>query len=572
MELERIQAELRVRPPAEAADLGLLLLRRLARPALLAWLAFVLPLQLLVIGVCSIGADAWVFLALWWLKPVYDRAFGVVLGQGLFGEAPAGGALLRALWAHGRRGLVGDLLWRRFSIARTTVAPVSLLEHLSGSTASQRRRVLVHGQGGYLTMVLTGCSMVEWACYGGLVVGANWMMPDDSGWSPADLLEEGGQTASTYWTLVTYLLSLGVAEAVFVAMGFGLYINRRTMIEGWDVELTFRRMAARLNAGGASLALLLACVSWVSLLGPTGVHAQPVPSAIESLVSYEPGPQDGRDAGGQDVALDARVRPLNQQAVGGGVAGEAIEGPVEEDFEFSEGAAVDAYRLEVPTVGNGQLARDAMQTVLARPELERKHVQESWELRDQDGGPDEGDDRPHSTPLWLARLASAFAQGAEAVLWSVALLALLGLGYVVMGAMTQGRSRGRGPKGAVPERAEAPIATLGPGATRESNVNEIAALVRSLLADGHCDGALSALYRGGISLLAQSDGLLVSLDSTEGQCIRQLEVAPIPEERRELCIELARARQRTVYAQLAADAANVEVLCERLEQCFRGAR
>ena len=35
------------------------------------------------------------------------------------------------------------------------------------------------------------------------------------------------------------------ARAVDVAGGFGLYLNRRTELEAWDIEITFRRMARR---------------------------------------------------------------------------------------------------------------------------------------------------------------------------------------------------------------------------------------------------------------------------------------------------------------------------------------
>ena len=39
-----------------------------------------------------------------------------------------------------------------------------------------------------------------------------------------------------------YVLLLIVWEPVYVACGFTLYLNRRTALEAWDIELTFRRL------------------------------------------------------------------------------------------------------------------------------------------------------------------------------------------------------------------------------------------------------------------------------------------------------------------------------------------
>ena len=42
-------------------------------------------------------------------------------------------------------------------------------------------------------------------------------------------------------------LSVSLLEPIYVAAGFGLYLHRRTQLEAWDVELVFRRLAARVR-------------------------------------------------------------------------------------------------------------------------------------------------------------------------------------------------------------------------------------------------------------------------------------------------------------------------------------
>ena len=59
-----------------------------------------------------------------------------------------------------------------------------------------------------------------------------------------------------------YALVLVVWEPIYVACGFSLYLNRRTVLEAWDIELVFRRMRQRLIS--ASSVLLIAVMLLMS--------------------------------------------------------------------------------------------------------------------------------------------------------------------------------------------------------------------------------------------------------------------------------------------------------------------
>ncbi|MGH8666537.1 MAG: DUF4129 domain-containing protein, partial [Burkholderiales bacterium] len=62
-------------------------------------------------------------------------------------------------------------------------------------------------------------------------------------------------------------------EPLYVACGFALYLNRRTALEAWDLELRFRRLQVepRTAHAAALLAAVLACMS--ALLAPEPVQA-----------------------------------------------------------------------------------------------------------------------------------------------------------------------------------------------------------------------------------------------------------------------------------------------------------
>ena len=94
--------------------------------------------------------------------------------------------------------------------------------------------------------------------------------------------------------LVAWFLSMTLTENLYVAGGFGLYLNSRTELEGWDVELAFRRIAARvrrIQASGLSVLLAL-IVGGVFLAGTGGARAadpdlDPPDEVIDQVLSHD---------------------------------------------------------------------------------------------------------------------------------------------------------------------------------------------------------------------------------------------------------------------------------------------
>ena len=57
-----------------------------------------------------------------------------------------------------------------------------------------------------------------------------------------------------FWILfnILHAMAVGFIGPLYVAGGFTLYLNRRTILEGWDIEIAFRRMAPRIAAATRS--------------------------------------------------------------------------------------------------------------------------------------------------------------------------------------------------------------------------------------------------------------------------------------------------------------------------------
>jgi hypothetical protein len=252
-----IAVELRPRSPWEAIDLGLAMLQRWWREIYGAHLA-VLAL------VCSVafGIARWVdhpgvaLVIVWWLKPVYDRAVLHVLSRAVFGELQG----VRATLGHAgdwlRSGLFMALTFGRIDMARSFDLPVRQLEGQRGSPARARRSVLSRRTRSYAVWLTVVCLHFEAVLYWSLHLFATLLLPASSVETQDFLDALVSSAAWSYADVITYAAAILILEPFYVAAGFALYLNRRTLLEGWDLEVALRRIAAR----AAPALLLLAIV------------------------------------------------------------------------------------------------------------------------------------------------------------------------------------------------------------------------------------------------------------------------------------------------------------------------
>jgi len=273
MRPEDLEVALRPRSGWEAVELGTALVRRHAGAVWRPWLALSVPVFVLVNALFWWLDQLWLAgLALWWWLPVFDRIPLYVLSRAVFGHTPGVMQTLRALpdWRRGR--LVAHLLWRRLNPWRALGLPVDLLEDGTPAAKRARRRQIIHGQRGHGLLLAGLCGQFVLALVLAAVSGALLFVP-------VELMSESAQaiwatlvTAPPRWAQVVlnavWWLGLSVIEPFHIGAGFGLYLNRRVHLEGWDIELTLRRLRARLSRGAGAV-LLAACV-----LLPGAVAAQ----------------------------------------------------------------------------------------------------------------------------------------------------------------------------------------------------------------------------------------------------------------------------------------------------------
>jgi hypothetical protein len=277
VELDRVTVALRPRNAWEALDLGFQMAREWWRPIWGVWLSLYLPAAAILLFAFANKFHA--LLLLWWLKPVFDRAVLHAASRAVFGERIGVASTLRAwrewLWS----GLAGGLTLGRLDLARSFSMPVSTLERQRGRAARKRRSALAARTRGTAVWLTVVCYHLEIVAMFALVALVAMLEPTAADMVPEAAYDDellGALRQFLEWSLqdvVYYVIAVCLVEPFYVTAGFALYLNRRTILEGWDIELQLRRMEQRLR--GAAAAAMLALAIGLGFAGaPSPAQAQ----------------------------------------------------------------------------------------------------------------------------------------------------------------------------------------------------------------------------------------------------------------------------------------------------------
>jgi hypothetical protein len=217
------------------------------------------------------------YLGLWWLKPLFDRLVLHVVSKRFFdGE----GEIRRGIMEM-RRGLLGDLLWRRFSPGRAARMPVRVLERLGAKQFTLRKKNLDGGGLGFCPFISILGLALEAALLLGEILFAlmtlSLFFP-----TAVEYLQENEQITEVF-IFAAFCFNYILVESLYVCMGFGLYINSRVEVEGWDIELLFKKFAAR-SFKFESKVILLVCFFAVLPFSAYAEFPDIIPAAPEEAV------------------------------------------------------------------------------------------------------------------------------------------------------------------------------------------------------------------------------------------------------------------------------------------------
>lgn len=576
MKLETLTVELRPRSSWEAMELGAALVRRHAGAIWTPWLLVTgVAFVLLNLAAWAVGQIWLAWLLMWWLRPVFDRIPQYVLSRAVFGSVPGTAETLRAQLRWGWRPMLGHLTWRRFSPLRAAMLPIDLLEGADPARLAERRRVIGGGASGPAVLLTLICQHFLLALAVSVVLLVmlfvpNELLPEAARATWAMLTED-----TPVWALIALnavdWLAIAFIEPFYVGAGFGLYLNRRTQLEAWDLEIAFRRMRKRLEAVGASMLLALAlCLPMAMPAHARDDNTSPFPgkSATDRRSPEKRGPDS---SAGQDAASDKRVpekngpaniAPGKTVAEKPGTAQAADKSPALADEESGAGD-VDTRSLR-EIFGDDTADHKAFETSVADaykdPLLRPKLEQTTWQRRDRDK-----QDKPfEAEPPRLAWLAALVGFLAEYGLW------LLVAALVVALLLTARRWWPWLLGGlAVPEPEPEPV-EMTHLAHAEPLPPDIATVARRLWAQGQPRRALALLYRASVEAMTARVGAHPPPGATEADCLRLSRRMPEAEDR-DAFQRMVRIWQYAAYGQRLPVADDFENLVRTLAERFRWA-
>ncbi|SMC27080.1 protein of unknown function [Andreprevotia lacus DSM 23236] len=546
MQLEALQIDIRPGSHAAAIDLGQPLLRRYWRSVYLAWWLPWLALALLLWAILPRDDLAWGTLAMWWLRPLFDRLPLYILSREVFGEHVTAWQALRA-WPRQLGGWLRFLtIWRPFMVGRGLYAPIWMLEGARGKFALQRRRALgargAYGAASWFGVACLHFTLVfELAAYGLVAMFA--ITPDDM-----SALEALGKYLVQPEVValaghISYVLADGLIGPVYSAGCFTLYLRRRAELEGWDIELALRRMAQRrarlLKPLGSAVAALL-CAAVFMLPQPRAHAAEPVLSASRPAVV----PAAHAASGAADGQCELPSYVTAQQKERG----------------TAHDAEQDAVRRDLETVRASEDFRTwkcELRWVEKKRDIKAGKDSESWLYRflrwlfDRDG------------PSRSRDSNSGIGLGSADMLKLVLVAGLVGL---LAWLLWRNRERLSVLLASVKVRPPLPDEICGLDIRPESLPDDVPAGVRRLWGEGRQRDALALLYRATVSRLAHDHALELHAGDTEGDVLRAgrraAEAQRLPAQALDACRDVTEIWSAAAYA-------DQWPVAERLEQVLQ---
>ena len=513
MQLDQLKLGLRRRNPWEALDLGLVMLRQWKGPVYRAWSATFILFSLLVIALLW-QWPLWATFVIWWLKPLFDRVLLKVFAEASFGAAPNVRDVWRALPGLIRHtGLFSGLTLRRFNPGRSFELPVWQLEGQRGKTGRLRLRVLSRKAGGHAFWLLLVCTHIVVIFEFGLVSLIDFLTPSDGmpfvSWT--DLFTGGSSDHLAQIFNFAWLIAESIVEPYYVAAGFSLYLNRRSELEGWDIEVAFRRMSERLRRSASASASGLARMVVIAV-----------------MLAGLSGPWITREAHAAQSTCPAPTTPTSQPA---------------QTKPHSDSSIVRP---------DGRIKKLADE-VLVDPVFGKKTTELSWRPIKKDETQTETE-----VPAWakaLIRFADLLATGTRGLIYLAVVLvaaALLVLIYRYRGLIPGFKRR----------ESRVPETLFGLDLRPASLPDDIAAAALAEVKAGRHAAALSLLYRGTLVALIRYRHIEFRFGDTEGLCLSRVHDRIDPDSEFYFA-QLLAAWTRAAYAGMAPDGQLAEDLCRR---------
>jgi len=532
MNLDRLAIVPRARSGWSAIDLAFPLVIGWWRALFLSWL---IPATLVLLITSSIfyRYPTVALLLTWWLKPLYDRFPLYIMSLRLFGDnVSLSGALLNSKNIL-RLDVLPWLLWRRFSPLRSFTMPVTVLEQLQGDRRASRINALERASSNYALWHTVVCFHIESILIFSAGMMALWIYPEMAGLDFTSFLQ-GENLLEWHLYNIGTLFVMALVAPFYVGGGFTLYINRRIELEGWDIEMTFRNLAARkkvshsVSSFSATALLVGGLIAGSVLVGDKAYALEEAPQQQEQEQSQL-----------EQLAVEQTSIKQSPDAI-------AAKDEIKAIFSVEPFSKTETVRrLRWKFADDGQADEEIPQWIIDF----LAWFENIWPKTD------EGD---------YVNFSNMFAFALRAIV----ILILLAVAFTVYRRYGDVLRRAiSGTSDSTGDSEPPPEALFGMAVTRESLPQDIPGEATQLWEREEYRAAVALLYRGALSQLIHREGLSFSESHTESEC------AGVVQQHGNSTLylyflELTEGWKQLAYGHQLPEAQWIETLCEQWPEVF----
>ena len=466
MNFDNVRVEIRPRSPFEAIDLGFVMARQWFLPLWLMWISVVFPFYIFA-HLVLFKYLVFVSVLIWWLKPVYEKPLVFWLSRAFFNEKISYKEIIRQYFKIIKPRLFADLTYLRFTPNRSFLMPVAILENLKGKAYSSRVKVLGQNQSAGMGLTFV-CIIFNTILNVSMLLIIFFLLPEEFRWTSFQDLMFSQGIVETLFVKFIAILAMSLIAPFYVAAGFALYINRRTELEAWDIEISFKRLITRKAKKEKS-------------------HA-------------------------------SRIRKLNN------ITGKSIGAVIGLIFFVSTILIVFPNSIYADSINNisKKEASQVINKVMEHDDFGKKETITSWKLK-------EFDKVDFQLPQWLKDFLESFGKNAEwlqnipkfaglileILAWIVGAIAIVFILYKIKQNKQWFQYYGKMPT----KRLKAPSELFGLDLSEKSLPDDIIHQARELLKNNEIRKALSLLYRGTLVKLINEFNLKIPKSATENECV-----------------------------------------------------
>lgn len=525
MQIDKLSIVTQPRTSWQAFDLGCKMTLQWYKPLWLFWLIVTLPVFL----IANLVSLEYGMILLWLTKPLYERGLLYIFSRRVFGEMTTAKEALKAWPSQLKNMWLSSISWRRFGPSRGFNLAVTQLEGLTGGARSKRLQVLHRTEDDNAAWWTIICLHWEMFILFGLIAIANFIIPQGLELNLYSRFfdEDEAVTVFAYNSLL-YLVYWLVAP-FYIGGSFAAYLNRRIILEAWDIELSFKQLIGSRKSPKVAASIIVVLCSCLF-----------IPSK-PSLAT-------------ESAAQDAAPQQTTAQ--------QTLETPVEvgSDVISSEQAIDDKIPEVEPKIFESQTR---LKSILSNPPFAQDKIVKDfrWVSDDDD---EEEPEPPPSFPKWLASLFLFIANIGEVLMWAafgVLLIILLYLSRDHIARVFSHREK----------QDVSDLSTFIPSFTQsyveEQLPEDVEAEIEALLAQFAYRKLMSLLLITSLIEISKHQALPLRKSMTERECLQVIK-ASVQGQQSEFMHSLIDTWVKLAWAHRMPSTEQMQTLCESWKLLF----